>query len=202
MRISQIALDWHTAVNPRLSDAAEKRRKEFAAGRYCAWLALLHLGKESDPLPRNNSGAAKWPEGFTGTITHTDTWCAAAAARTETLQSIGLDIEHIPRMNDNIAARVLTYDEQRWIDLRPKNEKAQWQTLVFSAKESFYKCLHPVIHDWIGFEEVRITPDPEKRTLQFMLNDRLRQMPLPEKPFSGRFLLDGDLAMACVFLPA
>ncbi|MBW2215557.1 MAG: hypothetical protein JRF48_14335 [Deltaproteobacteria bacterium] len=57
--------------------------EQFTAGRVCSRIALGRLGvAATTPVLRGEDRAPIWPPGFVGTITHTDTWCAAAVART------------------------------------------------------------------------------------------------------------------------
>lgn len=116
-----------------VAGALPKRYRSFATGRMCARLAL---GMDV-PIEVGPGGAPRWPAGFIGSITHTDDDAAAVAS--PTLRSVGIDLESIAH-----AAAVCdllgTVATPR--DVIP--EHASVAALVFSAKESVYKCLHPL----------------------------------------------------------
>ncbi|MGB5546088.1 MAG: hypothetical protein WBM74_05910, partial [Polyangiales bacterium] len=74
--------------------AARTRVEQFTAGRVCSRIALGRLGvAATTPIPRGEDRAPIWPAGFIGSISHTDSWCAAAVARSESVRSIGIDLE-------------------------------------------------------------------------------------------------------------
>lgn len=63
--------------------AAEKRRREFAAVRRCARAGLERLGIPEAPILPGAGGAAGWPAGIVGTMTHCSRYAGAALARLE-----------------------------------------------------------------------------------------------------------------------
>src|SRR5580692_6347409 len=73
--------------------AMSKRVQEFAAGRVCARAALAQLGYAAVALPMGEDRAPQWPAGATGSITHTNGFCAAVVAATAQIRALGLDAE-------------------------------------------------------------------------------------------------------------
>src|SRR5690606_33698949 len=59
---------------------AEKRRREFRAGRHHAKHALLAAGAPSACILRDADGVPQFPSGFSGSITHTGRSKTYAAA--------------------------------------------------------------------------------------------------------------------------
>ena len=116
-----------------IARACPKRRRTFAAGRACARRAL---GLEV-PIGVGRGGAPCWPSGFVGSIAHTDD--AAVAVASQTLRAIGIDIESLARAATvrDLLAIVTTAG-----DVPPACPDAA--AIVFSAKESVYKCLFPI----------------------------------------------------------
>ena len=125
--------------------AVAKRQRTFAAGRACARRALgLDVAIEVGA-----GGAPIWPAGFVGSITHTDDDAAAVASRA--MRAIGIDLEsfaHAARVPDLIA----TVATPR--DTLPAHDRVA--ALVFSAKESIYKCLYPLGGHMIDFSDVDV----------------------------------------------
>ena len=61
---------------------SESRKRQFLAGRSCAHVALSYFEVGKQPILRNsNTREPLWPDGFIGTITHTQHWAAAAVGR-------------------------------------------------------------------------------------------------------------------------
>ncbi len=129
---------------PAVARAVAKRRREFAFGRACARRALgLHVA-----IAVGQGGAPIWPDGYAGSITHTDDYAAAAVVRAGL---IGIDVEllaHAARIPELLATVAIT-----------DGERAMPAALVFSAKESVYKCLYPTAHIFLEFSNVELAFD-------------------------------------------
>jgi 4'-phosphopantetheinyl transferase EntD len=133
-----------------------KRQREFAAGRQCARQALQRLGAAHGPLVPRADRSPAWPDGFVGSITHCTGFAAAAAASGDRLLSVGLDAEPCESVDETLWSRILTAREKSWIEEQPIETRRGWATLVFSAKEAFYKCQYPVTARWLEFAEADI----------------------------------------------
>src|ERR1700733_6978483 len=87
---------WEKGLLPEedvyVAGAARKRVREFTAGRNCARQALTGLGLKPCGIP-GAGRAPVFPLGISGSITHTDNYCAAAAVRIADVLSIGIDAE-------------------------------------------------------------------------------------------------------------
>jgi len=140
--------------------AVPKRKVEFAAGRDCAKAALRSMGVAVEALPRCPDGRAEWPGGVVGAITHSEGLCAAVVARAEDAIGLGLDLESIGRMSPGAARHVLSPAELEDCERHDLGQEAAW-AVKFSAKESVYKCLYPLVQRYIGFEEAEISASPD-----------------------------------------
>jgi len=136
--------------------AVERRRSEFRAGRDCARRALRHLGCENRALPARSDRTVMWPEGVVGSITHTDDYAAAVVARVRHWPGLGIDAESRYRAGRELWPLIASEDEIEWFgaagDTRLAIDRA---TLLFSAKESFYKAQYCITAKWVDFDEVR-----------------------------------------------
>ena len=146
--------------------AVPARVLEFAAGRSCARAALARFGCPPVALPVGAKREPKWPPGFIGSITHCPGHCAAAVARLDfegphPIASIGLDAEPAQALPDEVAAMVLCGGERHWINRNGQNQ-LPWDRLVFSAKESVFKCLFPVEQRYMDFARWRSRSQPKK----------------------------------------
>ena len=176
-----------------IARAVASRRREFSAGRACARTAMAALGAGALPILQGADRAPVWPDGLVGSITHTDTWCAAAVARTgDGIQAIGLDVEPAEPI-DPALLRIICLAEERKL----AGERSLYGRLIFSAKESAYKAQYQLTRTLLGFHAMRIALDEQaqrfvavfqKDVAPFSRGDRLE----------GRFLLQDGFMMTAV----
>jgi 4'-phosphopantetheinyl transferase EntD len=133
-------------------NAVPARRAQFEAGRACARQALRALGAPAVAIPVGPHREPVWPAGIVGSISHAGLHAAAAVAWSRHYRALGLDIEEVGDMEADALALIATDAEVRAAALRiPANCAGR---LVFSAKESVFKCLFPLLGRFIGFHEV------------------------------------------------
>jgi 4'-phosphopantetheinyl transferase EntD len=143
-----------------LGRAVPKRVHEFAAGRLCARRALAEFGIAGFALCVAADRQPVWPESMVGSITHTAGFCAAVVAERERVLSLGLDSEVVGRVNQEIWPSICGAREIAWIGSLPPGMQAAAVTLIFSAKEAFYKCQYPLTGERLGFHDVWIEAAP------------------------------------------
>jgi len=136
--------------------AVAKRVQEFAAGRLCARRALAEFGIVDFPIRVADDRQAIWPDGLVGSITHTAGFCAAVVAERRRIASVGLDSEVVGDVKGEIWPSICAPIETAWIDSLPAAQRAAAVTLIFSAKEAFYKCQYPVTREFLDFRDVRV----------------------------------------------
>jgi enterobactin synthetase component D len=139
--------------------AVLKRRVEYCAGRHCVDVALRacsprHAGVA---VPSGSHGEPLWPTGIVGAITHAHGFASVALARTEDARSVGLDAELA--MDDRVAGDVLEHIASPE-EIADVARTTRWSTavslsLVFSAKETIFKCLHREVGRYFDFRDVR-----------------------------------------------
>lgn len=137
----------------------ESRRLEFICGRLCAQRALQDIGIHDAEVQVAHDGSPIWPTGVVGSISHTDTFAAAAVVSSTELRSIGVDSEKIVERQsvDTIRQECLTTRE----DAQLQSYLGAYDicvlcTLFFSAKESVWKALYPVTQEFLEFRDVEI----------------------------------------------
>jgi 4'-phosphopantetheinyl transferase EntD len=99
-----------------------------------------------------------WPDGVVGSITHTGDFAAAAVAWAADIAALGIDSEQIidPAAALDIAD-ICMVDEATLFKAAHGRSFCEFCTLVFSAKESVFKCLFPLTRKFLEFSDVRIT---------------------------------------------
>lgn len=145
-----------------VENAVEKRRREFLTGRVCAHDALSALGAPATALLPGPDRLPVWPQGFTGSITHTDTYCAAVAGRIgEGLRAIGIDLEPAVPLPADLWETVCGPDELEFAQALPPGEGGVYARLLFCAKECAFKAQFPLTRLMLEFDEIAVTFGPE-----------------------------------------
>jgi enterobactin synthetase component D len=159
-----------------LARAAHRRKAEYVAGRYCAGqaLALLSGGaiEGMTGLVRHvPKGPPVWPEGVKGSITHSRGFASSAVGRAECILGIGVDSERIiePRQLQSIETEICRW-ERRLIPMAGLSP-ALHSSIVFSAKESLFKCLFPLTGQMFWFTDVFVDVGPGDRFEAVLLSD-------------------------------
>jgi 4'-phosphopantetheinyl transferase EntD len=146
-----------------LGRAVGKRRREFATGRGCARLALGRLGVPVVAIPSGPHGEPLWPAGIVGSITHCAGFRACAAARLESVITIGIDAEPNAALPDGVLEAVAHGPELELLDHpRPAPggpDRVDLPRLLFSAKEAVYKAWFPLTGRMLGFDQVEVSLD-------------------------------------------
>ncbi len=144
---------------PSIANAALKRRAEFLAGRLAAAQVLRALGAGSSPLPAGDDRAPCWPESLQGSLSHHATLavCVGRLHPRQAVSGLGIDVETLipaarapelwpgiisPREHDLLDGASLPF--------------AVGLTLAFSAKESLFKALYPLVKRYFDFLDARI----------------------------------------------
>jgi 4'-phosphopantetheinyl transferase EntD len=139
-----------------LGRAVPKRAREFAAGRLCARRALAEFGIVDFALEMAADRQPVWPASMVGSITHTAGFCAAVVAARGSIGALGLDSEVVGDVNVEIWSRVCVPAETAWLRTLPASQRQAAVTLIFSAKEAFYKCQYSITQQRLDFQDVRV----------------------------------------------
>ena len=139
-----------------VASAVAERQQEFAAGRACARLLLAQFGIRGFALRAADDRQPLWPEALVGSITHTEHFCAVVVAEKTGLSGVGIDSEISGRVKSELWKRILTAAERAWLDTLEVSQQAAAATLIFSAKEAFYKSQYPLMRQKLHFQDATI----------------------------------------------
>jgi 4'-phosphopantetheinyl transferase EntD len=184
--------------------AVEGRRREFITARRCARTALRAFGHPDAPILPGARREPQWPAGMTGSITHCAGYRAAAVARATDVRLIGIDAEPHAPLRPGIAESITSPDEPAMLTrLAATRPGISWDRLLFSAKESVYKAWYPATRRWLGFEEARLSIDPDAGTFTATIlvdGTRIDDGP-PLRTMPGRFTVTRGLILTAVTSP-
>jgi 4'-phosphopantetheinyl transferase EntD len=189
---------WITPVLPGeealIHGALEKRQREFRAGRHCAHSALAKLGLPKIPILRDEKRAPIWPPGYLGSISHCRDYCLAACCVAGSIQGLGIDVEPLAPLKPGLAGYIQSDSESAFMDAHPQLP----ERLIFSAKESLFKCFYPLVKRYFGFHAVELTIDPINRRFDFIQTGETPLQLPGGYVFYGQYLTtDSHLFTAC-----
>jgi enterobactin synthetase component D len=175
----ETALALGVTIPCALAAAVQKRKAEYVAGRHCAAEAMRIIDPDFvGDIPCSPTRAPRWPSGTVGSITHTHGFASAAVVPSTRARGVGLDTERTLTRSALEAVRqiVVRFDDSLPSAVGLADEI--YYALLFSAKESAFKCLHPIVKRSFGFEDVRVRFEPSGTfdvTILCNLSDEIRQ---------------------------
>lgn len=144
----------HDIVHPEeaaaVARAVPSRQAEFAAGRAAARQALRLLGHPDVAVPAGPNRLPLWPEGFSGSISHSAGIAVAALRRGAPL---GLDVEPDEGLDPDLWPVICRPEE---LAALPIVDRGHYVHQVFSAKEAAYKAQYPLTGTLIGFDAMSV----------------------------------------------
>lgn len=199
-RVKDYTEELHPEETIIISKAIDKRRYEFSTGRLCARKALQQIGIDDCVLTQSKNGEPAWPDQFTGSISHSNNWAAAAVSDNNDIMGIGFDIETVNRISDGILKRIITETEKELLKNRNKQDAQTYAALIFSAKEAFYKALSKLYNNTLRFEDVSIFTEGDGPEFIIELNSELKSFLKNVRPFCRYFIHRNDIFTAITFL--
>lgn len=182
-----------------VANAVPKRVREFRAGRACARAALKQLGIEGFALRPGEHREPLWPSGVVGSITHTLGYAAAAAGRTCSVRAVGIDAELSTVVESSLWHGIATNSELERLATLAEPAATIAASVLFSAKEAFYKCQFPLTGEWLDFLDIRIEPDATSG-FEIVPCRPLRLQLHAQRPWRGRFFIEEGLVVTAVCL--
>lgn len=153
-----------------------KRKAEFFAGRYCAKRSLslldgtiadIHISPQRYPL---------WPVHVVGSISHSGNQAIAVTARKVDMRGLGVDIQYeVDSTTCKAIKNQIIFGNEEEIILKCDeiNIKTLF-TIVFSAKESFFKAAFAEVGRYFDFSAVSVTKiDQRNSTILIRVNENL-----------------------------
>lgn len=144
--------------------AVPRRRAEFSTGRKCARAAMQELGISAQPLLPQPDRTPLWPDGITGSITHTLQNCAAAVARhSDGIEAIGIDLEPATPLPEGLWENICSAQELAAAEAAgyPASLASR---LLFGAKEAAFKAQFLLSRTMLEFSDLELEFEPSAST--------------------------------------
>ncbi|AFJ01552.1 4'-phosphopantetheinyl transferase entD() [Methylophaga frappieri] len=186
--VNAVAVNFDTALYHRalytemgihfpasLHGAVQKRQAEFLAGRYAAQSALAMMDITNQSIAIGQNRAPIWPPHVIGSITHANNTAICVLAYQMDLLYLGIDLENIvsEKLAGELKNNIMDTSERQLLkSLKIPFEEAF--SLVFSAKESLFKALHPFVQHYFEFTAARVVAlDANTGRIVLQLTDTL-----------------------------
>ena len=194
---------WHAPLLPdeveAVRHAGSRRRQEFAAGRTCARIALNRIGLLQYPIPRGPDRLPRWPSGIVGSITHSADYCAAAIGVRPRILGLGIDAEENEPLTTQETDLVCSASELRRAAQASLPDGTSVAKLIFSAKESFFKCYYPLVGQFLEFSDVTVSIIGDNRFVAELATASAPAL-LGSRQCEGRFLVRQNHILTAVVL--
>ena len=186
-----------------LRSAVQGRRGEFLAGRYTALKALQRWGLEAGVVSIGRHRCPVWPVGLVGSITHDGATAISAVARAEDCTSLGIDLAGWLSDRDvlSLSGYIVQPEEARVLaDCALPYARAV--TLAFSAKESLFKALYPLVGAYFDFHAIELLSfDLSEGQFWARTRTDLSSSMGAGAAVHGAFLLGGGTVFTAAWLP-
>ncbi len=166
----------HEAETASIQHASKKRITEFLNGRHCAHKALIKLGyTKKIAILQGSKREPLWPESIVGSITHCKGYYAAVVSFNKIIKGIGIDAETNMDLSKKVVITTQTEKEILLNSILSKDiSNLCLNKLVFSAKESVFKFLYPLVKQYIKFKDIEINLNLTNKTFSvIILNTKL-----------------------------
>ncbi|HAH2770906.1 4'-phosphopantetheinyl transferase family protein [Escherichia coli] len=175
-----------------LESAVTKRKAEYLAGRYAAGLLLKKVGCNG-AVVTGTDRAPIWPTGWQGSISHTDTWAVAILTQYCSGIRLGVDIETFrPELIREIATNFTT-DDERDVLIASGIPFETTLLIYFSAKESLFKALYPLVHHKFDFETAKLCElDSYNQSFTMKLTRQLASSLRTGYRITGHYMISQD----------
>lgn len=175
-----------------IAHAAPIRIAEFAAGRRAARSALKVLGHGNATLPIGADRAPIWPHRTTGSISHDDGLAISAAMSLERGQALGIDLTAAAPLPEGTREIILPHeDECAMSEIEAR--------IAFSAKETLFKALAPIVGDVFGFSAAVVGIGCPDGRFRVRLAQRLAQYEAGSM-WSGSFAISGNRVVTALVI--
>jgi len=183
-----------------VSQAADKRQREFATGRVLARKLLDEIGLAVNAIGQRQDRTPNWPSGVIGSISHCDDLCVVAVARDDVgIRSVGIDVEPAEPLPAEIWEEIARAEEHARLAVG-EIDLAVGMRRLFSAKEAVYKCVYPVCQLVLEFHELEISFNADHACFQTRGISLRNRLHAAAANIDGRQVeLDGRILSAAIW---
>jgi len=178
-----------------IARAIDKRKAEYLAGRLLAQTGIHAYTGQQQHIPTGEKREPLWPRDIVGSISHTHNKAVCLVSDNTDLL-LGLDIEQqlSTKTANNVHASIVQPSEMTVLE--QGDNRLPFTTLItiaFSAKESLFKALYPLVGRYFGFDAAHILAiNPSTGTLDIALTETLSDSVNEGDRFRLHYVLNSD----------
>ncbi|WP_293768294.1 4'-phosphopantetheinyl transferase [uncultured Corynebacterium sp.] len=188
----------HPLEQTLVSQSVDVRKSEFGDARWCAHQALCELGvQDAPPILRGERGMPLWPDGYSGSITHTSGFRAAVVAPSDDVRSMGLDAEPSEPLPPGVLDAIARPSERPQLEELRAAGIFYADRLLFCAKEATYKAWFPMTERFLDFDEAEID-----LRLDGTLTSYILARPTPVPCIHGKWMARDGFVVVSAVVPA
>ncbi len=182
----------------QIGRAVDKRIREYGAVRGLYRSLLPAVGRAPSALVNADDRAPVWPEGLSGTITHTHGYCAVAITTSTDVLGLGLDAERAGPLKRGLWKSICTPGELATLHAMHEHDAGELGKLIFSAKECAYKAQYARTRAFLGFQAMRIDADFARGLFVATFEQPAGEIYAPGDTLEGRFVTTDALVLTGV----
>ncbi|MFC0821281.1 4'-phosphopantetheinyl transferase family protein [Moraxella marmotae] len=150
-------------IPKKFDSMAQKRKRDYFFSRKCAKTLLMLMGCREHRIKLHNKadGQIMWPFGFIGSISHTQGCAMACIGLKNTTHYLGVDIER--PMEQSVTTQIFALishcsqaDALQAYCSQLRLPANIVTTIIFSAKESFFKAIYPIDNRLFNFSDIKV----------------------------------------------
>ncbi|WKD48146.1 4'-phosphopantetheinyl transferase family protein [Microbulbifer spongiae] len=152
----------------QIARSVPKRQMEYFFGRMAARYALSALGIEHFQVGTGKWREPIWPEGTIGSISHNGRFAGATVLEATKFAGIGIDIESVLSEKSQLALQdtAIFQSEIRYLKAHGlMAAPGSVLSILFSAKESFFKAAFPLVKRYFDFDAVSLVDFDNNRRI-------------------------------------
>jgi len=117
------------------------------------------------------------------------------------IQGVGIDLESLSRSVDfNIRRQVCVDSELKWLESLPAKQANRALRIIFSAKESIFKCLYPGTKTYLGFKDAAVSVNETEKNFTFTIFKSLPGIIQHGFPYHGRYSEMDKMLLTSVYI--
>jgi 4'-phosphopantetheinyl transferase EntD len=142
-----------------VAQACVSRQREFATGRLLARSLLARIGLADAEVLVGDDRSPIWPPNIVGSISHAGGLCVVALSPRDEILGLGVDLEYNQPLEQELVETICTARERTWLARYGRTTRGLLARLIFSAKESAFKCQYPLTKTHLEYDDVDIELD-------------------------------------------
>jgi len=139
-----------------VSSLSIARQEEFSSGRIAARNALAHFGVTGPSILINPDKSPSFPEGWIGSIAHTNSKAIAVVSNNPIILSVGVDIEEVGQIDASLFPILSSPAELAILNSLSNSSAIELSETFFTIKEAYYKAQFMLTGEWLDFLDVEV----------------------------------------------